>query len=65
MSKSIKRVSYRQWSYKSRFIWLNYNSEGSKVFGVLSRSSVIVTNGFSSFRDALKFINSEKQSPAS
>ncbi|MFV8385220.1 hypothetical protein ACNO5E_14120 [Vibrio parahaemolyticus] len=53
----MKKINKRTWKVGSRKVWLNYNSQNKVVWGVLSNSNVILTNGFKHFYQAIEFIN--------
>lgn len=52
MAMKAKRIDSRMWSYGNRIIWLNSNANGKRVWGVLSKSYVVMTNGFRHFHEA-------------
>lgn len=52
----MKKINKRMWKVGNRIVWLNYNSENKRAWGVLSSNHVILTNGFQYFHQAVKFI---------
>ena len=53
-----KKINPRMWSFANRIVWLNYNADGNRVWGVLSKRHVVITNGFTHFHQAAQFIKS-------
>ena len=53
-----KKINPRMWSFANRIVWLNYNADGNRVWGVLSKRHVVITNGFTHFHEAAQFIKS-------
>lgn len=54
-----KRINRRMWRYGSHIIWRNTNADNHRVWGVLSKKHVVLTNGFSHFYQAANFINTK------